>query len=89
MQNYIKESNSQKKYKHFFVKDGERPTVRSLFDCLNAGDLLHINYDSKLHNAIKQEAFRQNECARFEHDIFFVKFRTKRLGDEIIIQRLQ
>lgn len=33
---------------HLYVKEGERPTVKSLFESLGGGDTLHIGYEPKL-----------------------------------------
>ena len=64
MQRYNKQRNSPKNIHNIYVKKGERPTIKSLFECLAVGDYLHINHDARLYNAIKQECFRQNEIAR-------------------------
>lgn len=87
MQSYKKERQLQNNC-HLYVKDGERPRIKCLFTCLQVGTYLHIKYDAKLHNAIKQEAFRQNEIARAIGGELNIKYRTKRVGDEILILRL-
>lgn len=75
--------------KEIFVKDDECPTIKSLFTSLEVGQLLHIKYEEKRHNAIKQECSRQNEIARAVGGELNINFRTKRSGDEILIYRLK
>ncbi len=89
MQSNIKEIECANFPKEIFVKDEERPTVRSLFEGLEAGQLLHINYERKLHNAIKQECLRQNDIARAVGGELNINYRTKRKGNEILIYRLK
>ena len=89
MQSNVKETDFANIPKEIFVKDGERPTVRSLFESLEAGQLLHITYERKLHNAIKQECLRQNDIARAVGGELDINFRTKKKGDEILIYRLK
>lgn len=89
MQSNEKEIECANFPKEIFVKDGERPTVKSLFEGLDAGQLLHIPYERKLHNAIKQECLRQNDIARAVGGELDINFRTKKKGDEILIYRLK
>lgn len=89
MQRYNKQRNSPKNIHNIYVKKGERPTIKSLFECLSVGDYLHINHDARLYNAIKQECFRQNEIARAVGGELNIRFRTKKLCDEILILRLK
>lgn len=74
---------------HLYVKDGERPTVKSLFESLGVGDTLHIKYEPKLLGAIRQECFRQNEIARAIGGELNIFFRTSQKGGEILIFRLK
>ena len=50
---------------------------------------VHIPYERKLHNAIKQECLRQNDIARAVGGELNINFRTKKKGDEILIYRLK
>lgn len=89
MQNNVKQNKNQNFLQEIFVKNEERPTVRSLFKALEVGTLLHIGYEEKLHNHIKLECHRQNEIARAIGGELNLFFRTKRNGDEILIYRLK
>ena len=89
MQKYSKEREITNFPQHIYVRDGERPTVKSLFEGLRVGDTLHIGYSAKLHNAIKQECFRQNEIARALGGELNLSYRTARRGDEILIYKLK
>ena len=89
MQKYLKDINSPNFLQEIFVKNEERPTVKSLFEGLDVGALLHIGYEAKLHNAIKQECHRQNEIARAVGGALNLFFRTTRKGNEILIFRLK
>lgn len=89
MQKYSKEREITNFPQQIYVREGERPTIKSLFEGLGVGDTLHIDYSSKLHNAIKQECFRQNEIARALGGELNMNFRTARKGGEILIYRLK
>lgn len=89
MQSNEKEIENTNFSREIFVKSGERPTVRSMFTSLEAGQLLHVPYEEKLHNAIKQECLRQNDLARAVGGELDINYRTKRSGDEILIYRLK
>lgn len=89
MQNNTKENKNQNFLQEIFVKNEERPTVKSLFKGLEVGTLLHIGYEEKLHNHIKQECHRQNEIARALGGELNLFYRTSRKGDEILIYRLK
>ncbi len=71
------------------VKKDERPTIKSLFDCLEVGDTLSIDYDFRVHAAVRQECFRQNEIARAVGGEMNLFFRTAKKGDQTLIYRLK
>lgn len=71
------------------VKNSERPTIKSLFDCLEVGDTLCMDYDSKVHAGIKQECYRQNEIARAVGGELNLFFRTAKKNNHILIYRLK
>ena len=89
MQSNTKETECANFPKEIFVKDGERPTVREMFEVLKVGQLLHITYERKLHNAIKQECLRQNDLARAVGGELNINYRTKKKDNEILIYRLK
>jgi len=89
MQSNVKETESANFPREIFVKIEERPTVKSMFTSLEVGQLLHVPYDEKLHNAIKQECKRQNDLARAVGGELDINYRTKKSGDEILIYRLK
>ena len=71
-----------------FLKDGERPSVKSMFQAIPVGGILRV-YDLTLRRAIAQECFRQNEIARAIGGELNLFFRTKKKNDHIIIYRLK